>query len=48
MITVFQLKDINDVELAVHVLLQQRAMRALERRQEELKNESAYIQHLTS
>nr|XP_021153616.1 GC-rich sequence DNA-binding factor 2 [Columba livia] len=43
-----KLKDINDVELAVHVLLQQRAMRVLERRQDELKNESAYIQHLTS
>ncbi|OPJ73648.1 GC-rich sequence DNA-binding factor 2 isoform B [Patagioenas fasciata monilis] len=43
-----KLKDINDVELAVHVLLQQRARRVLERRQDELKNESAYIQHLTS
>ncbi|XP_010279766.1 PREDICTED: GC-rich sequence DNA-binding factor 2 [Phaethon lepturus] len=43
-----KLKYINDVELAVHVLLQQRAMRVLKRRQDELKNESAYIQHLTS
>ncbi|XP_065487835.1 intron Large complex component GCFC2 isoform X2 [Caloenas nicobarica] len=43
-----KLKDINDLELAVHVLLQQRAMRVLERRQDELKTESAYIQHLTS
>ncbi|KAM6366696.1 intron Large complex component GCFC2 isoform 2-T2 [Alca torda] len=43
-----KLKYINDVELAVHVLLQQRAVRVLKRRQEELKNETAYIQHLTS
>ncbi|XP_072714489.1 intron Large complex component GCFC2 isoform X1 [Ciconia boyciana] len=43
-----KLKYINDLELAVHVLLQQRAMRVLKRRQDELKNESAYIQHLTS
>ncbi|XP_074438100.1 intron Large complex component GCFC2 isoform X2 [Larus michahellis] len=43
-----KLKYINDLELAVHVLLQQRATRALKRRQDELKNESAYIQHLTS
>ncbi|KAM7026526.1 intron Large complex component GCFC2 [Passerculus sandwichensis] len=43
-----KLKDINELELAVHALLQQRAMRVSKRRQEELKNESAYIQHLTS
>ncbi|XP_009640812.2 GC-rich sequence DNA-binding factor 2 isoform X2 [Egretta garzetta] len=43
-----KLKYINDVELAVHLLLQQRAMRVLKRRQDELKNESAYVQHLTS
>ncbi|XP_076188794.1 intron Large complex component GCFC2 isoform X2 [Aptenodytes patagonicus] len=43
-----KLKYINDLELAVHVLLQQRAMRILKRRQDELKNESAYVQHLTS
>ncbi|KAM6407066.1 intron Large complex component GCFC2 isoform 2-T2 [Pluvialis apricaria] len=43
-----KLKYINDLELTVHVLLQQRAMRVLKRRQDELKHESAYIQHLTS
>ncbi|XP_075001036.1 intron Large complex component GCFC2 isoform X2 [Calonectris borealis] len=43
-----KLKYVNDLELAVHVLLQQRAMTVLKRRQDELKNESAYIQHLTS
>ncbi|XP_009989917.1 PREDICTED: GC-rich sequence DNA-binding factor 2 [Tauraco erythrolophus] len=43
-----KLKYINDLELTVHVLLQQRAMRILKRRQDELKTESAYIQHLTS
>ncbi|XP_039914513.1 intron Large complex component GCFC2 [Hirundo rustica] len=43
-----KLKDINEVEWAVHSLLQQRAVRVSKRRQEELKNESAYIQHLTS
>ncbi|XP_068258071.1 intron Large complex component GCFC2 isoform X2 [Nyctibius grandis] len=43
-----KLKYINELELAVHVLLQQRAMTVLKRRQDELKNESAYIQHLTS
>ncbi|XP_069706851.1 intron Large complex component GCFC2 isoform X2 [Phaenicophaeus curvirostris] len=43
-----KLKCVNDVELAVHALLQQRAMRVLKRRQDELKNESAYIQRLTS
>ncbi|XP_053919115.1 intron Large complex component GCFC2 isoform X2 [Cuculus canorus] len=43
-----KLKYINEVELAVHALLQQRAMRVLERRQDELKNESDYIQRLTS
>ncbi|XP_075606604.1 intron Large complex component GCFC2 isoform X1 [Balearica regulorum gibbericeps] len=43
-----KLKCINDLELAVHLLLQQRAVRVLKRRQEELKNESTYIQHLTS
>ncbi|KFP69583.1 GC-rich sequence DNA-binding factor 2, partial [Acanthisitta chloris] len=39
---------INELEWAVHVLLQQQAMKVLKRRQEELKSESAYIQHLTS
>ncbi|XP_030091896.1 intron Large complex component GCFC2 isoform X2 [Serinus canaria] len=43
-----KLKDINQLEWAVHALLQQRAVRVSKRRQEELKNESAYIQHLTS
>ncbi|XP_063007010.1 intron Large complex component GCFC2 isoform X2 [Melospiza melodia melodia] len=43
-----KLKDINELEWAVHALLQQQAMRVSKRRQEELKNESAYIQHLTS
>ncbi|KFP63163.1 GC-rich sequence DNA-binding factor 2, partial [Cariama cristata] len=43
-----KLKYINELELAAHVLLQQRAMTVLKRRQDELKNESAYIQHLTS
>ncbi|KAM6123387.1 intron Large complex component GCFC2 isoform 2-T2 [Pterocles gutturalis] len=43
-----KLKYINELELAVHVLLQQRAIAVLKRRQEELKNESAYIRHLTS
>ncbi|XP_062344419.1 intron Large complex component GCFC2 [Cinclus cinclus] len=43
-----KLKDINDLEWAVHALLQQRAVSVSKRRQEELKNESAYIQHLTS
>ncbi|XP_074751639.1 intron Large complex component GCFC2 isoform X2 [Athene noctua] len=41
-----KLKYINEVELAVHVLLQQRSMSVLKRRQDELKNESAYIQRL--
>ncbi|XP_039425338.1 intron Large complex component GCFC2 isoform X4 [Corvus cornix cornix] len=43
-----KLKDINELEWAVHALLQQRALRVSKRRQEELKNESAYVQHLTS
>ncbi|XP_008935869.1 PREDICTED: GC-rich sequence DNA-binding factor 2, partial [Merops nubicus] len=43
-----KLKDINELELAVHVLLQQRAMKVLKQRQDELEDESAYIQHLTS
>ncbi|XP_058691612.1 intron Large complex component GCFC2 isoform X2 [Poecile atricapillus] len=43
-----KLKDINELEWAIHSLLQQRAVRVSKRRQEELKNESAYIQHLTS
>ncbi|XP_059698974.1 intron Large complex component GCFC2 isoform X1 [Haemorhous mexicanus] len=43
-----KLEDINELERAVHALLQQRAVRVSKRRQEELKNESAYIQHLTS
>ncbi|XP_042659074.1 intron Large complex component GCFC2 isoform X2 [Tyto alba] len=42
-----KLKYINELELAIHVLLQQRAVTVLKRRQDELKNESAYIQHLT-
>ncbi|XP_064267833.1 intron Large complex component GCFC2 [Passer domesticus] len=42
-----KLKDINELEWAVHALLQQRAVRVSKRRQEELKNESAYIQQLT-
>uniref|UniRef100_A0A8C8B7I9 GC-rich sequence DNA-binding factor 2 n=1 Tax=Otus sunia TaxID=257818 RepID=A0A8C8B7I9_9STRI len=41
-----KLKYINELELAVHVLLQQRSMSVLKRRQDELKDESAYIQHL--
>nr|XP_041570924.1 intron Large complex component GCFC2 isoform X2 [Taeniopygia guttata] len=43
-----KLKDINELEWAVHALLQQRAVRVAKRRQEELKNESAYIQRVTS
>ncbi|KGL93492.1 GC-rich sequence DNA-binding factor 2, partial [Charadrius vociferus] len=43
-----KLKYVNDLELTAHVLLQQQAMRILKRRQDELKNESAYIQHLAS
>ncbi|KAM4903056.1 intron Large complex component GCFC2 isoform 1-T1 [Sylvia borin] len=43
-----KLKDINELEWAVHALLQQQAVTVSKRRQEELKNESAYIQHLTS
>ncbi|XP_009956740.1 PREDICTED: GC-rich sequence DNA-binding factor 2, partial [Leptosomus discolor] len=43
-----KLKCINELELSVHVLLQQRAVTIAKRRQEELKNESAYIRHLTS
>lgn len=43
-----KLKDINELEWAVHALLQQRALRVSKRRQEELKNESAYVQHLPS
>ncbi|KFP81533.1 GC-rich sequence DNA-binding factor 2, partial [Apaloderma vittatum] len=43
-----KLKDINELELAAHALLQQQAARVLKRRQDELKTESAYIQHLTS
>ncbi|KFP26279.1 GC-rich sequence DNA-binding factor 2, partial [Colius striatus] len=43
-----KLKYINELELAVHVLLQQQATRVSKRRQEELKNESAYIRHMTS
>ncbi|XP_068793130.1 intron Large complex component GCFC2 isoform X2 [Struthio camelus] len=39
---------INELELAIHVLLQQRAKTLLKRRQDELRNESAYIQHLSS
>ncbi|XP_064001812.1 intron Large complex component GCFC2 isoform X3 [Pogoniulus pusillus] len=43
-----KLKYINELELAVHALLQQRAITVLKRRQDELNNESTYIQHLTS
>ncbi|XP_025948109.2 intron Large complex component GCFC2 isoform X2 [Dromaius novaehollandiae] len=43
-----KLTCINDLELAIHVLLQQRARTLLKRRQDELRNESAYIQHLSS
>ncbi|RLW12241.1 hypothetical protein DV515_00000648 [Chloebia gouldiae] len=43
-----KLKDINELEWAVHALHQERAVRVSKRRQEELKNESAYIQHVTS
>uniref|UniRef100_A0A8C3R2S2 GC-rich sequence DNA-binding factor 2 n=1 Tax=Cyanoderma ruficeps TaxID=181631 RepID=A0A8C3R2S2_9PASS len=43
-----KLKDINELEWAVHALFQQQAVRVSKRRQEELKNESAYIQHVTS
>ncbi|KAM9382221.1 intron Large complex component GCFC2 [Phaethornis superciliosus] len=43
-----KLKYINELDLALHLLLQQRAMALLKRRQDELKNEAAYIQHLTS
>ncbi|XP_027605061.2 intron Large complex component GCFC2 isoform X2 [Pipra filicauda] len=43
-----KLKDINELELAAHVLLQQQAVTVSKRRQDELKNESAYIKHVTS
>ncbi|XP_072187820.1 intron Large complex component GCFC2 isoform X2 [Excalfactoria chinensis] len=43
-----KLKYINEVESAVHALLQQRAMSVLKRRQDELKMESTYMQHLTT
>ncbi|KAJ7412156.1 GC-rich sequence DNA-binding factor 2 [Willisornis vidua] len=43
-----KLKNINDLEWAVHELLQQRAKTVSKRRQDELKNECAFIQHLTS
>uniref|UniRef100_A0A8B9Q821 GC-rich sequence DNA-binding factor 2 n=1 Tax=Apteryx owenii TaxID=8824 RepID=A0A8B9Q821_APTOW len=43
-----KLAYINELELAIHVLLQQRARTLLKRRQDELRNESAYIQHLSS
>ncbi|XP_027311122.3 intron Large complex component GCFC2 isoform X2 [Anas platyrhynchos] len=43
-----KLKYINELELAAHALLQQQAMAVLKRRQDELKIESAYIQHLTT
>ncbi|XP_027545876.1 GC-rich sequence DNA-binding factor 2 isoform X2 [Neopelma chrysocephalum] len=43
-----KLKDINELELAVHALLQQQAVAVSKRRQDELKNESAYIKHVTS
>ncbi|XP_071404350.1 intron Large complex component GCFC2 isoform X1 [Pithys albifrons albifrons] len=43
-----KLKNINELEWAVHELLQQQAKTVSKRRQDELKNESAYIQHLTS
>ncbi|XP_027496856.1 GC-rich sequence DNA-binding factor 2 isoform X2 [Corapipo altera] len=43
-----KLKDINELELAAHALLQQQAVTVWKRRQDELKNESAYIKHVTS
>ncbi|XP_031460773.1 GC-rich sequence DNA-binding factor 2 [Phasianus colchicus] len=43
-----KLKYIDELESAVHALLQQRAMSVLKRRQDELKMESAYMQHLTA
>uniref|UniRef100_A0A8C3M1L0 GC-rich sequence DNA-binding factor 2 n=1 Tax=Chrysolophus pictus TaxID=9089 RepID=A0A8C3M1L0_CHRPC len=42
-----KLKYIDELESAVHALLQQRATSVLKRRQDELKMESAYMQHLT-
>lgn len=43
-----KLKYINELESAVHALLQQRATSVLKRRQDELKMESTYMQHLTT
>ncbi|XP_065586491.1 intron Large complex component GCFC2 isoform X2 [Cyrtonyx montezumae] len=43
-----KLEYIDELEFAVHALLQQRAMLVLKRRQEELKMESAYMQHLAT
>ncbi|XP_015715413.1 GC-rich sequence DNA-binding factor 2 isoform X2 [Coturnix japonica] len=43
-----KLKYINELESAVHALLQQRAMSVLKRRQDELKMEATYMQHLTT
>ncbi|OXB54828.1 hypothetical protein ASZ78_003121 [Callipepla squamata] len=43
-----KLAYIDELEFAVHALLQQRAMSVLKRRQEELKTESAYMQHLAT
>ncbi|XP_062429185.1 intron Large complex component GCFC2 isoform X2 [Rhea pennata] len=41
-----KLAYVNEIELAMHELLQQRARMLLKRRQDDLRNESAYIQHL--
>ncbi|XP_021246754.1 GC-rich sequence DNA-binding factor 2 isoform X2 [Numida meleagris] len=43
-----KLKYINELEFAVHALLQQRATSVMKRRQDELKMESAYMQHLAT
>ncbi|XP_048791286.1 intron Large complex component GCFC2 isoform X1 [Lagopus muta] len=43
-----KLKYIDELESAVHALLQQRATSALKRRQDDLKMESAYMQHLAA
>ncbi|POI26787.1 hypothetical protein CIB84_009463, partial [Bambusicola thoracicus] len=43
-----KLRYINELESAVHALLQQRAMSVLKRRQDELKMESTYMQYLTT
>ncbi|XP_019468996.1 GC-rich sequence DNA-binding factor 2 isoform X3 [Meleagris gallopavo] len=43
-----KLKYIDELESAVHALLQQQATSVLKRRQDDLKMESAYMQHLTA